>query len=149
MPISFSHLLCGMIREGQLGKGTVSSPSQFCVEGAFPSDLWSSSRCSRLSDADLFQVVLETVNMTHSIFCHQFLEDPELVMWAAGHQSFSYTQCWHTESIHRGTSRKQAILPYTPVNAPEYRESLIPYCCQGAWVQLNKTPEQYMLEGIV
>lgn len=35
----FSHLLCGMIREEKLGKGTLSSPLQFCVEGAFSSDL--------------------------------------------------------------------------------------------------------------
>lgn len=60
-----------------------------------------------------------------------------------------HTVLTHRKHLQRVTSRKQAILPYTPVNAPEYRESLIPYCCQGAWVQLNKTPEQYMLEGIV
>lgn len=35
----FSHLLCGMLREGQLGKRTVSSLSQFCGGGTFPSGL--------------------------------------------------------------------------------------------------------------
>jgi hypothetical protein len=98
---------------------------------------------------DMYQVVMAIVNMTHIIFCDQLWKIQS--WWCRQLDTSPFTTCnADTQKASTGGNKLGVNYhPSIPFYVPEYRESLIHYCCQGAWVQPNETPEQCMLEVIV